>query len=161
MVDATTIIDYSYPEFHTGIDSIAKAVESSGWTPDYIVGIVRGGLVPAVHLSHKLKVPLVTVAWNTRDTGVGGNEHNCWIPEDLHAGKKILLVDDIVDGGDTIRELLDDWYQASAGIGKLPLQNIRIAAMYYNTAQDVKVDYYHMSIDRSFDQRWIHFPWEG
>ena len=161
MVDAATIIDYSFSDFCAGIDSIANSVRSSGWTPDYIVGIVRGGLVPAVYLSHRLKVPLVTVAWNTRDTTIFGRESNSWIPEDLHQGKNILVVDDIVDGGDTIKELLDDWYQSTAGLGELPLQNIRIAAMYYNTAQDVKVDYYHMSIDRSFDQRWIHFPWEG
>ena len=161
MVDATTIIDYSYSEFYSGVNTIAKAVESSGWSPDYIVGIVRGGLVPAVHLSHKLKVPLVTVAWNMRDTTIFGRESICWIPEDLHEGKKILIVDDIVDGGDTIKSLIDDWYQSSAGLGDLPVDNLRVAAMFYNTSQDVKVDYYHHTIDRSFDQRWIHFPWEG
>lgn len=161
MVDATTIIDYSYSDFSSGIESITKSIQSSGWTPDYIVGIVRGGCVPAVYLSHKLKVPLVTVAWNTRDTTIFGQESNCWIPEDLHNGKKVLIVDDIVDGGDTIRELLEDWRQSTAGIGDLPLQNIRIAAMYYNTAQDVNVDYYHMSIDRNEDQRWVVFPWEA
>lgn len=161
MVDATTIIDYSYSDFSSGIESITKSIQSSGWTPDYIVGIVRGGCVPAVYLSHKLKVPLVTVAWNTRDTTIFGQESNCWIPEDIHDGKKILIVDDIVDGGDTIRELLEDWRQSTAGIGDLPLQNIRIAAMYYNTAQDVNVDYYHLSIDRNEDQRWVVFPWEA
>ena len=161
MVDATTIIDYSYSEFCAGIDSIAHAIKSSGWTPDYIVGIVRGGCVPAVYLSHKLKKPLVTVAWNMRDTTEFGRESITWIPEDLHAGKKVLIVDDIVDGGDTIRTLIEDWYQSSAGLGDLPVDNLRIAAMYYNTAQDVKVDFYHNTIDRSFDQRWIHFPWEG
>ena len=160
MVDATTIIDYSYSDFCAGIDSITNAVKSSGWTPDYIVGIVRGGSVPAVFLSHKLKIPVQMIHWNTRDDGTG-NEHNGWIPEDLHNGKNILLVDDIVDGGDTIRELLDDWQESTAGLGDLPLQNIKIAAMYYNTAQDVNVDFYHHTIDRSFDQRWIHFPWEG
>lgn len=161
MIDATTIIDYSYSEFSAGIDSIADAIKSSGWTPDYIVGIVRGGCVPAVYLSHKLKVPLVTVAWNTRDESIFGNEHNCWIPEDLHEGKQILVVDDIVDGGDTIKELLEDWRSSTAGLGDLPLHNIRIAAMYYNTSQDVNVDFYHRTIDRNEDSRWVIFPWEA
>lgn len=161
MVDATTIIDYNYFEFSAGIDSIANAIKSSGWTPDYIVGIVRGGCVPAVYLSHKLKKPLVTVAWNMRDNTEFGQEHNGWIPEDLHKGKKVLIVDDIVDGGDTIRTLIEDWYKSTAGLGELPVDNLRVAAMFYNTAQDVKVDFYHHTIDRTFDQRWIHFPWEG
>lgn len=161
MVDATTIIDYSYSEFSAGVDSIANAVKSSGWTPDYIVGIVRGGCVPAVYLSHKLKVPLVTVAWSTRDTSIYGKESNCWIPEDIMSGKNILVVDDIIDGGDTIKELLEDWQTSVSGLGKLPLQNLRIAAMYYNTSQDVNVDFYHHAIDRNEDQRWVVFPWEA
>ena len=161
MVDATTIIDYDYAAFREGIDAIANSVKASDFKPDYIVGIVRGGAVPAVHLSHKLKIPLVAVAWSTRDTSVYGRESNCWIPEDLHNGKKILVVDDIVDGGDTIRELLADWYTSTAGLGDLPVDNLRVAAMYYNTSQDVKVDFYHRTIDRNEDQRWVVFPWEA
>jgi hypoxanthine phosphoribosyltransferase len=159
MVDATSIIDYDYNEFKKGIELIADQIEDSNFVPDYIVGIVRGGAVPAVYLSHKLKLPLVTIAWSTRDNSVWENESSSWIPQDIAAGSKVLIVDDIVDGGDTIRELLTDWYRT---LGEdLPLDNIRVAAMYYNTAQDVKVDYFHHTIDRTYDQRWIHFPWEG
>ncbi len=161
MIDATTIIDYNYTEFYAGIDTIAKAIKSSGWTPDYIVGVVRGGAIPAVYLSHKLSVPVVMVAWSTRDKNVYNNESNCWIPEDLHSGMNVLIVDDIVDGGDTIKELLEDWYSSTAGLGDLPVDNLRVAAMYYNTAQDVKVDFYHRQIDRNEDPRWVVFPWEA
>lgn len=162
MIDATTIIDYSFSDFSAGIDSIANAIKSSGWSPDYIVGIVRGGSIPAVFLSHKLNVPVQMVHWNTRDTSKWiSNEHNCWVPEDIHEGAQVLIVDDIVDGGDTIKELLDDWQKSIAGLGDLPLQNIRVAAMYYNTAQDVVVDFYHRTIDRNEDPRWIIFPWEA
>ena len=160
MVDATTIIDYGYEEFRDGVNHIAKSVQESGFQPDYIVGVVRGGSVPSVYLSHKLKVPVVMVAWSTRDNFLE-RESNCWIPEDIMNGKKILVVDDIVDGGDTIRELLADWQSSVAGVGKLPVDNLRIAAMYYNTAQDVKVDFYHYEIDRNEDQRWVIFPWEA
>ena len=162
MVDATTIIDYEYSDFRSGIDAIAKAITSSGWKPDYIVGIVRGGSVPAVYLSHKLKIPVQMVHWNTRDTTKWvSNESNCWIPEDIYKGTQVLVVDDIVDGGETIKELLADWQSSINGLGNLPLQNIRIAAMYYNIAQEVVVDYCHHTIDRNEDQRWINFPWEA
>jgi hypoxanthine phosphoribosyltransferase len=161
MIDATTIIDYDYSDFRDGVEHIAKSIRDSGWTPDYIVGIVRGGAIPAVHLSHKLGIPVVMVAWNTRDTTIFDRESNCWIPEDLIDGKKILVVDDIVDGGDTIRELLADWQSSVAGLGKLPVDNLRVSAMYYNTAQDVVVDFYHRTIDRNEDPRWIVFPWEA
>lgn len=161
MVDATTIIDYSYPEFLSGIDSIATQIEASGWDPDLIVGIVRGGAVPAVYLSHKLKIPVQMVHWNTRDDTEWGNESNAWIPEEIMGGLKVLIVDDIVDGGDTIKELLADWNMSVAGLDKLNIDNIKIAAMWYNTAQDVVVDFYHKTVDRSEDQRWVIFPWEA
>ena len=161
MVDATTIIDYSYPEFLSGIDSIAARIEGSGWDPDLIVGIVRGGAVPAVYLSHKLKIPVQMVHWNTRDDTEWGNESNAWIPEEIAGGLKVLIVDDIVDGGDTIKELLEDWQTSVAGLGKLNTDNIKVAALWYNTAQDVVVDFYHKTVDRNEDQRWVIFPWEA
>lgn len=163
MVDATTIIDYSFPDFCAGIDSIANAVRSSGWTPDLIVGIVRGGSVPAVFLSHKLKIPVQMVHWNTRDDTRWGNEHNCWIPEEMYSGLQVLVVDDIVDGGDTIRELVQDWLEATGGLDdniKI-IDNLRVAALIYNTSQDVTVDFYHRTIDREVDKRWVVFPWEA
>lgn len=161
MIDATTIIDYDYPKFCAGIDTIAKAIKSSGWAPDYIVGIVRGGAIPAVFLSHKLNVPVVMVAWSTRDKNIYNNESNCWIPEDIMDGKKILIVDDIVDGGDTIRELLEDWQQSVSGLGKLNTDNVKIAAMWFNPSQSVSVDFYHCIVDRNDDPRWVVFPWEA
>lgn len=161
MVDATSIIDYSYSDFRDGIEAIAKQVEASGFEPDCIVGIVRGGSVPAVYLSHRLKIPVQMVHWNTRDDTEWGNETNAWLPEEIHGGMKVLIVDDIVDGGDTIRELLADWQTSVVGIGKLPVDNIRIAAMIYNTSQNVKPHFFHRTIDRLEDQRWVIFPWEA
>lgn len=161
MVDATSIIDYSYSDFRDGIESIAKQVEASDFEPNCIVGIVRGGSVPAVYLSHRLKIPVQMVHWNTRDDTEWGNESNWWIPEEIHGGLKVLIVDDIVDGGDTIRELLADWQTSVAGMGNLPVDNIRIASMIYNTSQDVRPHFFHQTIDRNEDQRWVIFPWEA
>lgn len=162
MIDATAIIDYTHADFVKGIDSIVRQINESDFEPDYIVGIVRGGAIPAVYLSHKLKIPVQMVHWSTRDSTDGwGNESNAWIPEDLLDGKKILIIDDIVDGGETVRELLDDWSLSIVGVAELPLHNIRIAAMFYNTAQQTKVDFYDREIDRNEDKRWVVFPWEA
>lgn len=163
MVDATTIIDYDYAEFLSGINQIATNIDNSGWNPDFIVGIVRGGAVPAVYLSHKLKIPVQMVHWNTRDDTEWGNESNAWIPEEIYGGANVLIVDDIVDGGDTIRELIQDWLTSIGGLEDniRIIDNIRVAAMIYNTSQDVTVDFYHKTIDRNIDQRWVIFPWEA
>jgi hypoxanthine phosphoribosyltransferase len=162
MIGSAEIIDYTYNDFVNGIDSIVNQIKESDFNPDYIVGIVRGGAVPAVHLSHKLKIPVQMVHWSTRDLTDGwSNESNGWIPEDLIDGKRILIVDDIVDGGETIRELLEDWRLSVSGAGDLPLHNIRVCAIFYNTAQQTKVDYYDCTIDRNEDKRWVVLPWEA
>ena len=149
-------INYSYDDLVEGVNKIATLIQAKEEKFDYIVGVVRGGAIPAVILSHKLKVPLIAVEWSTRDGGE--KEHNCWIPEELLLNKKVLIVDDIIDDGTTIRELLDDWQKSIRD--PLPLDNIKIAALYYNTAQPTAANYYHRSIDRDIDKRWINFFWE-
>ena len=159
-LDATSIIDYTHEDFVKGIDNIAKQVIDSGWNPDIIVGIVRGGAIPAVYLSHKLKKTIQMVHWSSRDSHLaGGNETNAWLPEEINYGAKVLVVDDIVDGGDTIRELLEDWQKSIHR--RLCTENIRIAALHYNIAQDVVVHYYDQTIDRNEDSRWVVYPWEA
>ena len=160
--EVPSVIIYSQNDFLEGVEYIARQVEREDYKPDLIVGIVRGGSVPAVYLSHRLKVPVQMVHWNTRDSSKWGNESNCWIPEQImEEGLKVLLVDDIVDGGDTIRELLADWQTSVAGMGNLPVDNIRICSMIYNTAQSVRPHFFHQTIDRNEDQRWVIFPWEA
>ena len=132
--EVSSVIIYSHNDFLEGIDSISRQVERSDFEPDLIVGIVRGGSVPAVYLSHRLNIPVQMVHWNTRDSVKWGKESNCWIPDEImENGLKVLIVDDIVDGGDTIRELLADWQTSVAGVGNLPVDNIRICSMIYNT----------------------------
>ena len=158
MLDATTIIDYNYDVFTKGITNLVKQIKESEFDPDYIVGIVRGGAVPAVHLSHKLGIPVVMLHWSSRDNMVGGNESNCWIPEDILDGKRVLIVDDIVDGGETIKQVIDDWGRSVRDA--LDLRNIKVASLVYNTTCDTVVDFYDVAIDRNDDHRWFTFFWE-
>jgi len=70
-------VDYSLIVYRLALD-----IQSSDEKFDYIVGIPRGGLIPAVSLSHLLKIPV--------NTSIGND--------------KILVVDDIVDSSDTMVE---------------------------------------------------------
>lgn len=143
-------------------EKIAAEVRASGFAPDYIVGIVRGGAIPAVLLSHRLGLPVVMVHWNTRDKGIDHRESNAWLSEDINFNnKKVLIVDDIVDSGRTIEELFEDWSATNkAGERTLALDNIKVCAIVYNETQSVYVDYYGRAIDRNQDDRWCVFPWE-
>ncbi len=118
------------------VSKICRDITISGWRPDYIVGITRGGLIPAVMISQYFNIPMHTLGVSLRD-GSGG-ESNLWMAEDalgpnsrerfvenpvdvagileaasdlLENGtyKEILLVDDINDSGATFNWIMNDW----------------------------------------------------
>lgn len=155
-------------EFHWDVITsmtlkLADQVRKSNWRPDYIVGLTRGGLVPAVLLSHELDVPCETLKVALRD---GEEQESCyWMAEDAYEGKKILIVDDINDTGATFKWIREDW-----PAGCLPghpnwdtvwNQNVRFAVMCEKTHTKFDgVDYIWEEIDTSEKDTWLVFPWE-
>jgi xanthine phosphoribosyltransferase len=118
------------------VSRICRNIYFSGWKPDYIVGITRGGLIPAVMISQYLGIPMYTLGVSLRDGSE--SESNLWMAEDalgpnsrerfienpvdvagifeaasdlLENGtyKEILLVDDINDTGATFNWIMKDW----------------------------------------------------
>lgn len=149
-------MDYTINDFEEGVEKIYNNILATGTNFNRVVGICRGGLFLACRLSYKLKLPLTTVSWSLRDNGE--QESNLWLPIDINDGQRILLVEDIVDGGNTIKTLLDDW-EASI-VEPLKKENISIAACWYNTSQDIMPDFWHKTIDRNTNKEWINFWWE-
>lgn len=146
------MVHYSNNDFIEDIDSITHQVLGSGKHYDYIVGVVRGGAIPAVCLSHRLGLPMKCVSWST----FHGDQmrESAWdIAEDIIEGKKILLVDDILDSGRTFKELFEDW-----GVEK---SQVDIAVLIYNTDQGIVPEYYGRKINKSVDPSWITFWWES
>ena len=144
-----------YPEFVADVQAVASALESDGWTPDHIVGIGRGGLVPAAYLSHRTGISLLSVDYSS---GVPSFAEE--LIEKLavatQEGRSILLVDDINDSGgtiETLRKSLLDHGAAEAGV--------RVAVLIDNLRSRAKVEYRSRTIDRSSDKRWFVFPWEA
>ena len=60
-------IFYSWQDFDESIEILTNYITMSGWTPDYIVGVKRGGLVPAIKLSHVFDKPLIMMSCQLRD----------------------------------------------------------------------------------------------
>lgn len=145
------MMKYTEADFLHDIDRMEHAIISSGKHYDYIVGIVRGGAIPAVCLSHRLELPMKCVSWSTFHADQ--MKESAWdIAEDIHDGKRILVVDDILDSGRTIKELLQDW--------EAKRDQIDIAVLVYNTDQQTTPDYYGRKIDKSKDPSWVTFWWE-
>lgn len=139
-------LNYSWESLSLDIKKISNEILEQIWLPDYVVGIKRGGLVPATMLSHSLKVPLEIITCKLR--GELEEFDLSFIEKNLD--KKILLVDDICDSGKTFKKIFE----------KVKNIKAKTCVMFYNTNQSIKIDFMARKLDRNLDKRWVIFPWE-
>ena len=149
----------SEQQIKSGVLDIIRQMLQDDWRPDYIVGITRGGLIPAVLMSHYTGIKMHTLDVRLRDGGEDGPESNTWLAEYASQGKKILVLDDINDTGETFKWIVQDW-QASV-IDHIDWGNtVRFAAIIDNVPSEMDVEYYSMEINKLEDPSWIVFPFE-
>lgn len=97
------ILPVSWRDFHSLCKSIALAV--SGYHPQIILAIARGGLYPGTLIAHFLQVELYPVRLTRRLNDIPTYKEPRWLidPPDLVKNKKVLVVDEICSSGETIR----------------------------------------------------------
>lgn len=144
---------FSHDEMVAGIHAIAEAAEP--WTPTLLVGVGRGGLTPAVFLSHRMGLPLVSIDHSTKIAQFG-EELVSVLARRTRDGDRLLFVEDINDSGKTIGEIR----VALAAEGAIR-SRIRFAVLLDNVRSSQQVDYRSRRIDRAVDKDWFVFPWEA
>ena len=158
-------------DIEKGVHDIVNQMYNNEWRPDYIVGITRGGLIPAVMMSHLTGIKMHTLDVRLRD----GNEQesNCWMAEDAfgifqmggtYEDKKILILDDINDSGATFQWIKEDWpagcHPNEHRWDKVWNQNVRFATIVNNLASPFNIDYTSIEINKAEEDTWIVFPYE-
>jgi hypoxanthine phosphoribosyltransferase len=145
----------THEDFVADVHAVARALAEVRWTPDHIVGIGRGGLVPAAYLSHRTGISLLSV---DHSSGVPGfaDELMVKLAAATRAGQRLLLVDDINDSGLTISTL-----RRALGENGADMARVRVAVLIDNVRSAATSDYRARTIDREHDKRWFVFPWEA
>lgn len=130
---------------------LAGLLETGRQVPDYIIGVSRGGCIPATIISHKLDVPMIPIKVSTRDHAeelipefAVGNERDHY---------RFLVVDDINDTGHTFKKI-------DKILNHIGCQHIEYAVLIDNEPSKFNVDYRAETINKDKDPAWIVYPWE-
>ena len=138
----------TWDDYNELVSSIAS--QMGDWEPQAIVGLTRGGLIPAVQFSHMFNVKLYTLNISLRDGKAPSTKFN-W--RQLEKYDRILIVDDINDSGATLHEVHNQFYGNA-------LHNPRFATLLSKRSSKMDVDYAGEHINTSEENDWIVFPWE-
>jgi hypoxanthine phosphoribosyltransferase len=107
----------SWDDINILVEDLCQTIASSGVQIKSITGIQRGGLIPAVMISHKLHIPFVS-----------------------RINKDTLVVDDICDTGETLKNTI----------------GVYTATLHYKPTAIFTPDFYSKEVGTE----WIVYPWE-
>ena len=131
--------------------SQAEKIRQSSFKPDVIVGVTRGGWVPARVLSDLLGVPDFATVRVEFYLGVTETRNEPVLIQGVSAavtGKKVLIVDDVADTGKSLQLARKHVLQQGA-------TEVKIATVYRKPWSVIKPDYYETETSC-----WVVFPWE-
>ncbi len=144
---------FTWEDFGASSRELAKQIADSGWIPDVIIAVARGGLIPAGAISYAL---------GTKVCGSLNVEFYSDIAETLPEpvvlpplldtsalrDKKVLVADDVADSGKTL--------ELTVAILRDTGAEVRTACLYAKPTTVFEPDYVlrHTS-------KWIAFPWSS
>tara|TARA_A100001391_G_scaffold160143_1_gene118726 strand:- start:416 stop:853 length:438 start_codon:yes stop_codon:yes gene_type:complete len=143
------VLKFSFDEINVMSRLLASRVKNCNFTS--VLGIARGGLIPATVISYELDVPLLTCgvsSYNNKEK----NELN--ITQDikidsLPKDSNLLIVDDICDTGETIQ-----WLSNRLTLGGVKHTKVCVFTKPKHTKY---LDHYASVVP---EDKWIVFPWE-
>ncbi|RLG19701.1 phosphoribosyltransferase [Candidatus Micrarchaeota archaeon] len=144
------LLKLTWPEVQNMCEQLAVLIKNSGFEPDVIVGIARGGWVPARILSDFLdheQIASMRVEFYTKP---GETKKKPKITQKVSTaikGKRVLLVDDVSDSGNSLKLARESLKGA---------KEVRTATLHFKPGSIFKPDYY---IGETSD--WIVYPWEA
>lgn len=142
------MIYYDYKRFSTDIQLLNEQCRS--FQPDTIIAIARGGMTLAHALSMSLNIRnLQSIRVESYDGDTQRDSVTILGTCDLRHSKRVLVVDDIVDSGQTLAALMPVLHTQN------PNSEFKIATLFTKQTALVQPDFFlHEATD------WIDFFWE-
>ena len=139
---------YKYDEFLGDVIALAHKIKE--YSPDTILAVARGGLTLGQFIAEAIDTrrlfTLNAIHYNKERKLDSLEIFN--IP-DLRSAKRVIIVDDIVDSGETLKEVVHLLKQ------KYPYCEFKLATIFYKPTALIEVDY---TIKEAYE--WIDFFWE-
>jgi uncharacterized protein len=131
--------------------SLARRIRSSGYKPDVIVGVSRGGWPPARIMSDLLENPRVAnmKVEFYKDIGVRSKKPRITQPVTSDVtGKRVLVVDDVSDSGHSLKVVANH-------LRRKGTKELKVCTIYMKPHSIFRPDFYARTT-----RKWIIFPWE-
>ncbi|MEE8354683.1 MAG: phosphoribosyltransferase [Candidatus Bathyarchaeia archaeon] len=132
-------------------EKLAQKIMESEFQPDLIVAISRGGFDPARILCDRLGIRRLASVQVEFYSGVQDTAEKPRIVYPLNAdvrGKRVLLVDDVSDTGDSLMLAKEHVLAGSPG-------DLKVATLHIKPWTSLRPDYH-----ASETEAWIVYPWE-
>lgn len=129
------------------INDLYHQIKAKGVNYTTLIGLSRGGLIAAVKLSHLLDIPLTPVCYSSKSGAGDDKNHSNVLP--ILTDESVLIVDDIMDSGLTVHELVDFYANHNY---------VDTATLYFKESSCIAPTFKGITIPH--DSPFIYFPWE-
>ena len=139
---------YSYDEFKIDVNMLAK--ELKVYEPDVILAVARGGMTLGHFLAEALEMrDLYSINSIHYEETRKLDTIDIFNMPDLSKATKVVIVDDIIDSGETMIEL------KKVLLEKYPNLDLKVAAIYYKEKALLRPDFAAREATE-----WIEFFWD-
>ncbi len=141
----------SWDQIYDMLMELAKRVKDSGFRPDLIVGVCRGGWAPARVMSDLLENANTASIRIEFYLAPGVTARKPVISQAIMVpvkGANVLVVDDVSDTGESLKVAVEH-------IDVCGARAIKTATLYYKPQSIFKPDFFMVQTEQ-----WIIFPWE-
>jgi hypoxanthine phosphoribosyltransferase len=144
----------TWEQYHQQIEQLAQTIHDSGWEFDQILAVARGGLRIGDIFSRMFQKPLAILSAQSYN---GQQQDTLQIATQItmtqaQLSPRLLIVDDMVDSGQTLTEIVSHLRQRYTQI-----QELKTAVIWVKKHTQFQPDYY---VEFLVENPWIHQPFE-